>query len=76
MSEQKGSLRDFLATVDDRIAKVAAIGDDDPEVAHGLEDDLLGDALAAIRDGGDELSAEVARRVLAVGELDFPRWYA
>jgi hypothetical protein len=70
------SAREFLATVDDRIAQIAAIGNDDPEQAHGLEDRLYVDALESIRESGDEVAAEIAKRVHAVTELKFARWYA
>jgi hypothetical protein len=55
--------------------KLAELGKADPEVGHGLADELLVAALTAIRDGHPN-PATLARDVLVVHDADFARWYA
>jgi len=50
-------------------------GTDDPEVAHGIVDDLMREVLEAIRDGHPDPQG-LAKAALTVDEADFPRWYA
>jgi hypothetical protein len=48
---------------------------DDPEGAHGDEDQLHEDVLRAIADGAPN-AAELAALALQTIDIDFPRWYA
>lgn len=62
-------------TPDELRARLEELGKADPEAGHGLIDDLMRAALAAIRDGHGNPSA-LASAVLHADEADFPRWYA
>lgn len=55
--------------------KLAELGRDDSESAHGLEDDLARAALTAIRDGHPN-PAGLAREALIVLDADYEKWYA
>jgi hypothetical protein len=59
-----------------RVAEIAAIGWDDPEMAHSAEDALRHEALKAIADGVAHQPAALAAEVLRSDALDFPRWCA
>lgn len=62
-------------TPDELKDRLEEIGKADPEAGHGLLDDLMRAALAAIRDGHGDPRA-LANAVLVADEADFPRWYA
>jgi len=47
----------------------------DPERAHGDQDDLYVAVLTAISEGCDD-PAELAAIALTVRDIEFPRWYA
>jgi len=47
----------------------------DPEVKHGIEDNLYIDFIKHVADSGGEL-ADLAKEVLKVDEMQFDRWYA
>jgi hypothetical protein len=64
-----------VSEVEARVAQVAAIGDDDPEQAHHLEDELWRDVLAAIADGAEH-PAELAAAAMKVWDPERIRWYA
>lgn len=55
--------------------RLAAIGDDDPEVGHGLADEVMRAALRLIADG-HPAPQELARYALTIDSAEFPRWYA
>lgn len=57
-----------------RVAEIAACCDD-PEGAHGMEDDLYEDILRGIV-AGDADVASIAKEALKTKEIDFPRWCA
>lgn len=59
-----------------RIAEIVAVGQDDDERAHGLEDDLRGAVLLAIAEGRCEDPQECARLALTTDDLTFCRWCA
>ena len=63
-----------VTEVEARVAKIAAEVDD-PEVAHGYEDGLRRDVLAAIANGEGDPPAALAKAALKTAELHFPRWY-
>ena len=48
---------------------------DDPEVAHGMEDDLYAEFIEHISKREDSLG-EMAKLVLTTEGLDFSRWFA
>lgn len=50
-------------------------GAGDPEVAHGIVDDLMRGTLEAIRDGHPD-PVGLATAALLVDSAEFPRWYA
>jgi hypothetical protein len=52
-----------------------ALFQEDPEVAHGMEDELYLDVLEAIASGAPE-AGRLAQRALRARSLDFPRWDA
>lgn len=56
-----------------QIEKIKNSGD--PESQHRMEDDLYISVLTAIANGANDPSS-LAKEVLKVSELDFPRWYA
>jgi hypothetical protein len=62
------ALRDFLNRLREH-------WDDDPEVAHGLEDGLKSRTLRLVVDGHPD-AVEIAREVLAMDEWQVRRWYA
>lgn len=55
--------------------RLAALGNDDPEVGHGLVDQLMETALQLVADGYPN-PAQLARDTLTVCSADFPRWKA
>jgi hypothetical protein len=58
-----------------RVQEIRA-NSDDPEMAHGQEDDLHQDALHAIAEGNyEETAADLARAALQTLEIKFSRWY-
>jgi hypothetical protein len=64
--------------VQKRVEEIAAIGTDDPEVAHSKEDDLYKDVLWQIADGtiADYSARQIAAGALKADGLDFERWFA
>lgn len=58
-----------------RVARIAAIGERDDEVAHSDEDELHRDVLGVIA-GGALGGAELAREALKTRDLTFARWCA
>jgi hypothetical protein len=52
-----------------------ACNKNDPEMAHGMEDDMFIDVLRAIADGAPD-AQELAREAIKSVLLDYPRWYA
>lgn len=68
-----------LADITERVANIEACKGD-CEAAHGMEDDLRADFLAAIRDNAVPLSfselREMAAAVLTTSDIKFPRYCA
>lgn len=58
-----------------KVAAIEAIGADDAEAAHGLEDDLYRSVLSAIAHGAPD-AAELANAALYSQLCSFPRWCA
>jgi hypothetical protein len=57
-----------------RVAEIDALGND-PESAHGSEDQLYVEVLTAIAEGVSN-PGELAAAALKAAELDYTRWYA
>lgn len=55
--------------------RLAELGHDDPERAHGVEDSFVAAVLAAIADGHPD-PAGLARAALIVQSAEYDRWYA
>lgn len=64
-----------IEDVESRLAEIAGAGSD-AEAAHGMQDDLLFDALRAIAGGETENAAALALAVLRVVEIKFDRYMA
>ena len=64
-----------IADVAERVKKIAAIGNADPEAAHSMEDDLYKDVLREIASGNGQ-SQELAYEALEAAKIEFPRWCA
>lgn len=64
-----------LAEVQRRIQEIENSAHD-PEVAHGLEDNLYADFVEWVAEEGNHPFALVATQVLRTPEIDFPRWTA
>ena len=71
-----GLIRDHLLRRVDDVRKVALDGD--YEHAHGLADNIMADALRAIKDrkNGEEDPALIAEAALRTETIDFPRYCA
>jgi hypothetical protein len=65
-------------TADEIKARVAAVyaAKGDPEVAHGLEDQLWADVLQSIATNWAENPRYFAELALMTQAIDFPRWRA
>lgn len=63
-----------ITEVEDRVEQIRRASGDD-EAAHGMQDDLYDDVLAAIAEGAPD-SAALAAAALKVGEIKFHRWMA
>ena len=62
--------------LDGYIANIRLVGNSDPEVAHGLEDNLYETFIKSIaKDGPDNLK-KIAKKILKTKKIDFPRWCA
>lgn len=74
---QQGAGPARMLTVEDVARRLAEIhaAQDDAEVAHGMEDVLRADVLAAIAAGAPDAPI-LAAAALRSDQLDFPRWYA
>lgn len=57
------------------VRNIARMGNDDPEMAHQAQDDLFVHVLKEIAHDNPR-SKEMAREVLKIIDIDFPRWYA
>ncbi len=55
--------------------RLAALGQDDPEVGHGIEDNLARAVLEQIRDGHPD-PVGLATAALTVLDADYKRWFA
>jgi hypothetical protein len=64
-----------LAEIRSRLAYIVEV-QNDPEVAHKLEDELYYDVLRAIAEGRCEKPREAAKLTITTAEIDFPRWFA
>jgi hypothetical protein len=63
------------ADVKERV-KIIKMNAADPETAHGMEDCLYQDVLAAIRDGVCEDPVACCKAALEAIKIPFPRWCA
>ncbi len=65
-------------TVEARIDQIREVGDCNPEIAHEMEDQLFMDFIewVAEKQPAPAEAATVAKAVMKVLDLDFPRWYA
>ena len=65
-------------TLDNVVGRVKAIeaSSADYEIAHSLEDDLMREFIAHVQRVGDPLLSAMAEKILAVGDIDFPRYCA
>ncbi len=78
--EQFDAVRDIIAEgmdvkrVEALVASIAASADD-PERAHGAEDELYVDVLTVIASGAPD-AAELAKAALVAHRLPFQRWYS
>jgi hypothetical protein len=61
--------------VANQVREIAALGPDDPEAAHGLQDALVKRVLEAIANGSP-YPQSLAMTAMQVYSLDFPRWCA
>lgn len=74
--------RKNVQTVEDVKARIEAIRSttDDPEAAHGMEDDLVAEVLFAIANNagisGGRWAQEMASAARQTYRIDFPRWCA
>jgi len=66
-----------VSDVRDRLARIEHESGD-PESAHGAQDDLFREVLAAIASGDIDLPTcrAIANEALKVDEIKFSRWYA
>jgi hypothetical protein len=64
-----------VAEVERRVEDIRAMAGDD-ESAHGAEDSLHSDVLAAIANGVCDDSAACAKAALATHDIEFARWCA
>jgi hypothetical protein len=64
-----------LDEIKDRVGRVKARVSD-PEVAHGLEDELRDDLLKALAEGRVSDPAAAAQIALETNNFNFPRWCA
>jgi hypothetical protein len=58
------------------VAKIALIGNGDPEAAHGCEDDLLWRFVEMVAADASSAHSEVAQEICKSFVLDFPRYCA
>lgn len=57
------------------VQNIRRLGNDDPEMAHQAQDSLFVSVLKEVAHD-NPYSKEMAREVLKVIDIDFPRWYA
>lgn len=57
------------------VQNIARMGKNDPEMAHQAQDDLFVYVLKEIAHDNPR-SKEMAREVLKITDINFPRWYA
>lgn len=69
---------EMLMTIEEirkRIAEIDSMSGD-PEMAHGMEDDLRADFIKYIAKNGHDPFAAMASEILKTDDMNFPRWYA
>ena len=63
-----------ITEIQGRIAQIKRLGKSDPEAAHSEEDRLLMDVLHCIAENERSSLGGLAREVIKVHDLEFPRW--
>ena len=70
-----GGIHMTVKDIELTVQNIARLGNYDPEMAHKSQDDLFVHVLKEIAHDNPH-SKEMAREVLKIIDIDFPRWYA
>ena len=70
-----GGIHMTVKDIELAVQNIARLGNYDPEMAHKSQDDLFVYVLKEIAHDNPR-SKEMAREVLKITDIDFPRWYA